>query len=93
VELRQLESSVAVRPASSQSPPYALEPHDAVHPTTFDKSLALQLETELDEELDRGREALTTMPTWSIRWIVVCSMVRNSLKGTSSGTPSTRFWI
>ncbi len=40
------------------SPWYALEPHDAVHPATFDGPLALQCEFELDEELGRGHEVV-----------------------------------
>ena len=36
----------------------ALEPHDAVHHGALDRSLALQLESELDEELGRGREVV-----------------------------------
>jgi hypothetical protein len=36
----------------------ALEPHDAVHPATFDGPLALQHESELDEELSRGCEVV-----------------------------------
>ena len=34
----------------------ALETHHAVHPTALDRSLALQLESELDEERRRGGE-------------------------------------
>ena len=36
--------------------PYTLEPHDAVRPTTFDGPLALQHESEPDEELSRRCE-------------------------------------
>ena len=36
----------------------ALEPHDAVHPAAIDRSLAPQLESELDEELSRGSEVV-----------------------------------
>ena len=36
--------------------PNALEPRDPVHPAAFDGRLAPQLESELDEELQRGRE-------------------------------------
>jgi hypothetical protein len=35
-----------------------LEPHDAVHPATFDGPLALQHEPELHEELGRGCEVV-----------------------------------
>ena len=38
--------------------PDALEPHHAVHPTALDRPLALQLESELDEERRRGREVV-----------------------------------
>jgi hypothetical protein len=38
--------------------PDAIEPHDAIHPTTFDGPLALQHEPELNEELSRGREVV-----------------------------------
>ena len=55
MELRKLESSVAVRSLHHRNVrPYAVEPNDAVHPTAFDGSLALQYESELDEELSRG---------------------------------------
>lgn len=37
---------------------YALEAHDAVHPATFDGRLALQHESELDEELGRSCEVV-----------------------------------
>jgi hypothetical protein len=36
-----------------------------------DRSLALQLESELDEERRRGREVVDDDPTCSIRWIVM----------------------
>src|SRR6266481_5922296 len=59
VELRQLKSSVAVRSLHHRNVrPYALEPHDAVHPATFDGPLALQHESELDEEVSRGCEVV-----------------------------------
>ena len=38
--------------------PDAVEPHDAIDPPALDRSLALQLESELDEELSRGREVV-----------------------------------
>ena len=54
-----LESSVAVRSLHHRNVrAYALEPHDAVHPATLDRSLALQHESELDEELSRGCEVV-----------------------------------
>jgi hypothetical protein len=59
VELRQLESSVAVRSLHDRNlRPDALEPHDAIYPAALDRPLALQLESELDEELGRGREVV-----------------------------------
>jgi hypothetical protein len=58
-ELHQLESSVAVRRLHHRSVrAYALEPHDAVHPETLDGRLAVQHESELDEELSRGCEVV-----------------------------------
>lgn len=55
VDLRQLESSVAIRSLHDRNVrPYALDPHDAVHAAIFDGPLALQHESELDEELSRG---------------------------------------
>jgi hypothetical protein len=85
VELRQLESSMAVRGLHDRDfCPDAIEPHDAIHPPALDRPLALQLESELDEELSRGRVS-TTMPTWSIRWMVTCPMVR-----TRRSSPATR---
>jgi hypothetical protein len=38
--------------------PDAVEPHDAIDPPALDRPLALQLESELDEELSRGREVV-----------------------------------
>ena len=38
--------------------PDAVEPHDAIHPAALDRPPALQLESELDEELGRGREVV-----------------------------------
>src|SRR4051795_6812439 len=51
MELRQLEPAVAVRGAHHRDVnPYAVEPVDAVHPTSLDRRLALQLHAELDKE-------------------------------------------
>ena len=36
----------------------ALKLHDAIHPAALDRPLALQLESELDEKLSRGREVV-----------------------------------
>ena len=36
----------------------ALQPHYAIHPVAFDLPLALQHESELDEESRRGREVV-----------------------------------
>src|SRR3989442_9722306 len=59
VKLRQLEPSVAVRGLHHHNlRPDALEPHHAVHPIALDRPLALQLESELDEERRRGREVV-----------------------------------
>src|SRR6266540_2112817 len=59
VKLCQLEPSVAVRGLHHRDlRPDALEPYHAVHPTALDRPLALQLESELDEERRRGREVV-----------------------------------
>src|SRR5262252_7424900 len=59
VELRQLESSMAVRGLHDRDLcPDAVEPQDAIHPPALDRPLALQLESELDKELSRGREVI-----------------------------------
>ena len=59
VELHQLEPTVAVRGLHHRVlHPDALEPDHAVHPTALDRPLALQLESELDEERRRGREVV-----------------------------------
>src|SRR5579862_7771402 len=59
MELRQLEPSVAVRSLHHRNVcSYALEPHDPVHPATLDGRLALQHESEFDEELSGGCEVV-----------------------------------
>src|SRR5437867_3548319 len=59
VKLRQLEPSVAVRGLYHRGVHLdALKPDYAVHPTALDRPLALQLESELDEERRRGREVV-----------------------------------
>ena len=58
-EWNLIESSVAVRGLHERNiRADALEPHDAVHHATLDRSLALQHESELDEELSRGCEVV-----------------------------------
>jgi len=57
VKLNQFEPSVAVRgPHHRELHADARESYHAVHPTVLDQSLALQLESEVDEERGRGRE-------------------------------------
>src|SRR5436190_2508778 len=59
VKLRQLDSSVSIRGLQHRDlRADALETHHAVHPTALDRPLALQLESELDEERRRGREVV-----------------------------------
>ncbi len=54
MELHHLESCVAIRTLHHRNlRPDALEPHDAVHPAALGLSVALQSESELDEELSR----------------------------------------
>ena len=55
----ELEPSVAIRGLPHRVlHPDALEPYHAVHPTALDQPLVLQLESNLDEELSRGREVV-----------------------------------
>jgi len=71
MKLRQLEPSVAVRGLHHRDlRPDALEPYHAVHPTALDRPLALQLESELDEERRRGREVVEPIGWWerAARW-------------------------
>src|SRR4051794_38252007 len=57
VELHERDLSIAVRrPQHRDVRAYALEPHDAIHGGILRGPLALQLEPELGEEPDRGRE-------------------------------------
>ena len=59
VELRQLESPMAVRGLQHRNLcPDAVEPYPAVHPPALDRPLALQLESEFDKELGCGREVV-----------------------------------
>src|SRR5919198_5057002 len=59
VKLRQLEPSVAIRSLQHRDlRADALETHHAVHPTALERSLGLQLESELDEERRRGGEVV-----------------------------------
>jgi hypothetical protein len=59
LKLHELEPSVAVRGLHHRGVHLdALEPDYAVHPTALDRPLALQLESELDEERRRGREVV-----------------------------------
>src|SRR4051794_6933930 len=54
--------------------PDVLEPPHAVYRTALDPPLAMQLESELDEEPpSRPARSSTTMPTCSMRWIVMRS--------------------
>jgi hypothetical protein len=59
VELRQLKSAMAVRgPHHCDVDSDAVEPDDAVHPTSLDWHLALQLQTKFDKESDRSWEVV-----------------------------------
>jgi len=59
MELRQLEPAVAVRgPHHRDVDPDAVEPVEAVHLTSLDRRLALQLHAELEEELLGGLEVV-----------------------------------
>ena len=59
VEHRQLDPAVAVRgPQHRDVLPDVVDPDDTLHPPPLDRSLALQLHAELDEERDDGVEVL-----------------------------------
>src|ERR671923_1755255 len=82
VKLRQLESSVAIRGLQhGDLRAHTLETHNAVHPTALDRSLALQLESELDEERRRGREVLDHDAH------VVHALDRHALDGSGTTAP------
>src|SRR5436309_12029676 len=84
VKLRQLESSMAVRGLHHRDlRPDALEPHHAVHPTALDRPLALQLESELDEERRRGREVVDHDAH------VLHALDRHALDGSDTTAPAT----
>jgi hypothetical protein len=46
--------------------PDVVKPDDPVHPRSLDRHLALQLQTELDEERDGGPGSSTRMRTLSL---------------------------
>jgi hypothetical protein len=76
VKPRQLEPSVAVRGLHHRDlRPGALEPHDAVHPTALDRPPALQLSPSSTKNSVAAARLSTTMPTCSMRWIVMRSTV------------------
>src|ERR671923_3091430 len=86
VKLRQLEPSVAIRRLQHRDlRADALETHHAVHPTALDRSLALQLESELDEERRRGGEVVDHDAH------VVHALDRHALDG--SGTAAPRYSV
>jgi hypothetical protein len=81
--IRQLESFIAVRSLHDRDGrPYTLEPDDAVHPRIFDGCLALQHESELDEELSRRCEVVNHDADVLNLWIVTCS------RSVSLGAPT-----
>jgi hypothetical protein len=59
VELRQLKPAVAVwGPHHCDVHSDVVEPDDAVHPTSLDCRLALQLQTKFDKERDSSLEVI-----------------------------------
>jgi len=56
-----------------------LERHDALHPTALDLAIAPRLESELDEEFDRGREIVDHDPN------VFHPLDRHALDGREAG--------
>ena len=80
----QLAHRVAVRGLHHRDlRPDALEPHHAVHPTALDRPLALQLESELDEERRRGREVVDHDAH------VLHALDRHALDGSDTTAPAT----
>jgi hypothetical protein len=74
IELRQLEPSVAVRGLHDRDLcPDALEPHDTVHPAALDWGSARDSSPSATKNSVAAARSSATMPTWSIRWIVMCS--------------------
>jgi hypothetical protein len=57
VSLPQVQRARLLQP-NCMTRPDALEPDHAVHPTALDRPLALQLESEFDEERRRGLEVV-----------------------------------
>jgi hypothetical protein len=75
MELDQLESCIAVGSLHHREVrPDAVEPHDAIQPVAFGCPLALQLEPRSTKNRVAAARSSTTMPTWSIRLIVICSL-------------------
>src|ERR671931_2444961 len=86
VKLHQLEPSVAVRGLHHRDlRPDALETHDAVHPSALDRPLALQLESELDEERLRGREVVEDDAH------MVHTLDRHALDGSADARSTTAY--
>ena len=67
---------------SSRSPPGRPRTHHAVHATALDRPLALQCESELDEERRRGREVVDHDAR------VLHALGRHALDGSDSTAPS-----
>jgi hypothetical protein len=59
--------------------PNAFESHHAVHPAALDRRLSLQLESSLTKNSVAAARSSTTMPTCSIPWIAMCSMISESI--------------
>jgi len=90
VELHQFEPTVAVRGLHHRVlHPDALEPHHAVHPTALDLPFSLQRESEFDEDAVAASRSSTTMPTCSMRWIVMLTALTGG-RVVGSG-PVSRF--
>jgi hypothetical protein len=76
VKLHQLEPAMAVRGLQHRDlRPDALEPHHAVHPTALDRPLARSLSPSSTKNAVAAARSSTTMPTCSMRWIVMRSTV------------------
>src|SRR5665811_337478 len=94
VELDQLDFSLAIRGPQHRELRLGA---DAVDPVALDLGRASRLQSNSTKNSIAAGRSLTTMPTCSIRWIVMCAMVSSSgsshacggeLRDPTRGSPS-----
>ncbi len=84
VELHQLQPAVAVRsPHHCDVDSDVVEPNDAVHPTSLDRHLALQLQTKFDKERDSTLEVVDNDAD------VIHPLDRHALDNSGTTVPAT----